>query len=69
MALIVGGDPRVAQQHRGLPKPVSSRPILTADAGITDDAIAATLSVGGSTVYRTQRRSVEGSLGLALAEE
>ena len=43
--------------------------LLAADAGITDDAIAATLSVGGSTVYRTKRRFVEGNLELALAEE
>jgi transposase len=42
--------------------------LLAADAGITDDEIAATLSVGGSTVYRTKRRFVEGNLELALAE-
>jgi hypothetical protein len=43
--------------------------LLAADADITDDAIAATLSVSGSTVYRTKRRFVEGNLELALAEE
>ena len=43
--------------------------LLAADAGIIDDTIAATLSVSGSTVYRTKRRFVEGNLELALAEE
>jgi transposase len=42
---------------------------LAADAGVGDDAIAASVSVGGSTVYRTKRRFVEGTLELALAEE
>jgi transposase len=46
-----------------------SQILLAADAGITDDAIAATLGVGGSTVYRIKRRFVEGNLELALAEE
>jgi len=43
--------------------------LLAADAGVGDDAIAASVSVGGSTVYRTKRRFVEGNLDLALAEE
>ena len=43
--------------------------LLAADAGIGDEAIAASVSVGGSTVYRTKRRFVEGDLELALAEE
>ena len=43
--------------------------ILLADAGVGDEAIAASVSVGGSTVYRTKRRFVEGDLELALAEE
>jgi hypothetical protein len=30
--------------------------LLAADAGIGDDDIAASLAVGGSTVYRTKRR-------------
>jgi transposase len=33
------------------------------------EAIAASVSVGASTVYRTKRRFVEGNLELALAEE
>jgi transposase len=43
--------------------------LLAADAGVGDDTIAASVSVGGSTVYRTKRRFVEGNLELALAEE
>jgi transposase len=43
--------------------------LLAADAGVGDDAIAASVSVGGSTVYRTKRRFVAGNLELALAEE
>ena len=42
---------------------------LAADAGVGDEAIAASVSVGGSTVYRTKRRFVEGSLEQALSEE
>ena len=43
--------------------------LLAADAGESDDAIAANISVGGSTVYRTKRRFVEGNLELALSEQ
>jgi transposase len=43
--------------------------LLAADAGVGDEAIAASVSVGASTVYRTKRRFVEGNLELALAEE
>ena len=43
--------------------------LLAADAGIGDEAITSTISVGGSTVYRTKRRFVEGNLELALSEE
>jgi transposase len=42
--------------------------LLAADAGVSDEAIAVSLSVGGSTVYRTKRRFVEGNLELALSE-
>jgi transposase len=41
---------------------------LAADAGAGEEAIAASLAVGGSTVYRTKRRFVEGNLELALSE-
>jgi transposase len=43
--------------------------LLAADAGISDEAIAGSVSVGGSTVYRTKRRFVEGNLDVALSEE
>jgi hypothetical protein len=43
--------------------------LLAADAGVGDEAIAATVRIGGSTVYRTKRRFVEGNLELALSEE
>ena len=42
--------------------------LLAADAGVSDDVIASSVSVGGSTVYRTKRRFVEGNLELALSE-
>jgi transposase len=43
--------------------------LLAADAGMPDDTIAQSLGVGGSTVYRTKRRFVEGNLDKALHEE
>ena len=43
--------------------------LLAADAGVSDDDIAASVAVGGSTVYRTKRRFVEGNLEAALSEE
>jgi transposase len=43
--------------------------LLAADTGMTEAVIAATVGVGGSTVYRTKRRFVEGNLELALSEE
>ena len=43
--------------------------LLAADAGASDEAIAASVGVGGSTVYRTKRRFVLGNLEAALSEE
>src|SRR5436309_5876543 len=43
--------------------------LLAADAGVSNDGIAASVGVGGSTVYRTKRRFVEGNLERALSEE
>src|SRR3712207_8421687 len=43
--------------------------LLAADAGVRDNDIAASVVVGGSTVFRTKRRFVEGSLERALSEE
>ena len=43
--------------------------LLAADAAASDEAIAASDGVGGSTVYRTKRRFVLGNLEAALSEE
>lgn len=43
--------------------------LLAADAGASDDEIARSVGVGGSTIYRTKRRFVLGSLAAALSEE
>ena len=43
--------------------------LLAADAGASDEAIASSVSVGVSTVYRTKRDFVEGNLEAALSEE
>src|SRR5262245_276074 len=43
--------------------------LLAADAGVSDEDIALSIGVGGSTVYRTKRRFVEGNLERALSEE
>jgi transposase len=43
--------------------------LLAADAGASDEAIATSVAVGGSTVYRTKRRFVLGNLEAALSEE
>jgi transposase len=61
-ALLNGGK----QPTRKL-KPAQT--LLAADAGVSDEDIAASVGVGGSTVYRTKRRFVEGNLERALSEE
>jgi transposase len=43
--------------------------LLAADARTSDEAIARSVGVGGSTVYRTKRRFVLGNLEAALSEE
>jgi len=43
--------------------------LLAADAGISDEAIAASVQTSGSTIYRTKKRFVEISLEAALSEE
>jgi len=43
--------------------------LLAADAGGSDEEIARSIGVGGSTVYRTKRRFLEGNLERALSEE
>lgn len=61
-ALLNGGKHPVRKLKR-------AQILLAADAGSTDEAIAASVTVGGSTVYRTKRRFVEISLAAALAQE
>jgi transposase len=43
--------------------------LLAADAGASDEQIATSVGVGGSTIYRTKRRFVLGNLAAALREE
>ena len=42
---------------------------MAANDGLSDEVIAATLKVSGSTIYRTKRRFVEANLEGALSEE
>jgi transposase len=43
--------------------------LLAADAGASDDDIATSVAVGGSTVYRTKQRFVLGNVEAALSEQ
>src|SRR5438874_7842705 len=43
--------------------------LLAADVGASDEAIATSVGVSGSTIYRTKRRFVLGNLEAALSEE
>jgi hypothetical protein len=43
--------------------------LLATDAGASDEDIATSVGVGGSTIYRTKRRFVEANLEGALSEE
>ena len=43
--------------------------MLAADAGASDEEIAISVGVGGSTIYRTKRRFLVGNLEEALSEE
>ena len=61
-ALLNGGSQAVRKIKR-------AQILLAADAGVSDEVIASTVSVGVSTVYRTKRRFVEGNLEAALSEE
>jgi transposase len=62
MALVSGGTRAVRKVKR-------AQILLAADAGAKDEDIALGVNVGGSTVYRTKRRFVEGNLEAALSEE
>src|SRR3954453_5352490 len=61
-ALLNGGSHAVRKIKR-------AQILLAADAGVSNEAIASSVSVGVSTVYRTRRRFVEGNLEAALSEE
>ena len=60
--LLSGGKPPARRLKR-------AQILLAADAGVSDEDIAVSIGVGGSTVYRTKRRFVEGNLEAALSEE
>ena len=61
-ALLSGGKHSVRRLKR-------AQILLAADAGVSDEEIAISVGVGGSTVYRTKRRFVMGNLEAALSEE
>src|SRR5215471_16271640 len=61
-ALLSGGKHAVRRLKR-------AQILLAADAGASDEEIARSVGVGGSTVYRTKRRFVLGNLEAALREE
>ena len=61
-SLLSGGKQAVRKLKR-------AQILVAADAGLGDEEIAASVGVGGSTVYRTKRRFVEGNLGRALSGE
>jgi hypothetical protein len=60
-SLLSGGN-HAARKHR------RAQILLAADAGISDDVIANSVSDGSSTVFWTRRRCVEGNLELALSD-
>jgi transposase len=61
-ALVSGGKQPVRRLKR-------MQILLAADAGVRDEAIAASVQTSGSTIYRTKKRFVEISLEAALSEE
>ena len=63
LTALVGGGKHYARKIK------RAQILLAADSGLSDDDIAAAVAVGGSTVYRTKRRFVEGNLKAALNEE
>src|SRR5712675_1338794 len=64
-----GLTPMLSKGKRAARKLKRAQILLAADAGCSDEEIARTVAVGGSTVYRTKRRFVEGNLERALSED
>ena len=62
LALLSGGQHPTRKLKR-------AQILLAADADVSDEDIATSIGVGGSTIYRTKRRFVEGNLERALSEE
>jgi hypothetical protein len=56
LTALVGGGKHYARKIK------PAQILLAADRGLSDDDIAAAVAVGGSSVYRTKRRFVEGNL-------
>lgn len=63
LTALLNGGKHAARKIKG------AQILLAADAGVSDDIIASSLTVGGSTVYRTSPCFVQGNLDLALSEE
>src|ERR1700724_1053112 len=63
LTALVGGGKHYARKIK------RAHILLAADSGLSDNDIATAVAVGGSTVYRTKRRFVEGNLEAALNEE
>ncbi len=61
-ALVSGGKQPVRRLKR-------MQILLAADAGVSDEAIEASVQTSGSTIYPTRKRFVEISLEAALSEE
>lgn len=61
-AMMSGGQQAVRKLKR-------AQILLAADAGVGDEALAASVGVGASTIFRTRRRFVEGNLAEALSEQ
>src|SRR3546814_17673641 len=61
-AMLSGGQHAVRKLKR-------AQILLAADAGTAAETIASSVGVGGSTVYRTKRRFVEGNLDQSLPAE
>ena len=62
LSALLSGGKRAARKLK------RAQSLLAADGGASDEEIARSIGVGGSTVYRTKRRFVLGNLEAALSE-